>query len=662
MSVWGVPGLVTVVMLVRDQPRYTRQAFESVAACDGDLEFVVVDNGSGPDTPALLSALGEQTDRAVEVLRFDDDTGGCSRRNAGAAMARGEYLLFLDNDIVAQDPALVRVLRDALDAEPGLAAVSPLLLYPGAPDNTGIVQCAGGGATQDGRIGLVGRGQRVQARHRAEREQVWAPTAALMVRHSSFRRAGGFDESFDPVSLCEDVDLCCRLRAAGERVRYIGTVSARHYEGTTFNHVGHVKRPVWLRHTRILRNRWAGVFAAGPAHTTADLAWRWVKKDYSDPGRPRVEIPADGEESPADTSFFATDQLLGTSDASARLLVLGCGQAAVRGALPAFAPGRRPDAPSPAPFFDFGPVPGVRVTGVADPDVRNLLSAARWFHVTHCDRDARNLIRTVPAEGVVICTPPASHASLALEALSHQQSVFLEKPGACAHDELDQLLGAVKERPDLAVVINLPYAHHTALAVMRDLACSGSLGTPRSFSVLFEHGGPLAWAPRASWYGGLRGGAIADLAVHAFDAAERIFGAAISGLVPVHAAVAGSAAASVIRAAALVEIGACNGTIEVGWDAPSPRFTITVDFGDATARADLIPFRAAGSSVEVTQTDSGEVRRVPVDPSPTTGGGPYGEFAAALRHGTPSRTGLAVVAGAIGAMLDWVAATQDGGR
>ncbi|MEU4746870.1 hypothetical protein AB0G02_41330, partial [Actinosynnema sp. NPDC023658] len=212
--------------------------------------------------------------------------------------------------------------------------------------------CAGGASTADGRIGPVGRGKPPRAEHREHREQSWAPTAALMVRHSSFRRVGGFDESFDPVSLCEDVDLCCRLRADGERLRYVGSVAMRHFEGTTFNHVGHDKLPIWKRHMRVIRSRWADVFAAGPAHTAADLEWVPVRKDYADLDRPRVSVPTDPAPDSADLSFFASDRVLATAGpADVRVVVLGAG---------------------PVPV-----APGVRVVGVSDADVGALLPVAR---------------------------------------------------------------------------------------------------------------------------------------------------------------------------------------------------------------------------------------------------------------------------------------------
>src|SRR5205807_6849408 len=85
-------------------------------------------------------------------------------------------------------------------------------------------------------------------------------------------------------------DLCCRLRASGERVGYCGSVSARQYEGTTFDHVGHDKLPIWERHVRVLRQRWLKGFAAGPCHDSAELAWRPIHKDYANPQRPVVRV------------------------------------------------------------------------------------------------------------------------------------------------------------------------------------------------------------------------------------------------------------------------------------------------------------------------------------------------------------------------------------
>ncbi|MDQ2583963.1 glycosyltransferase [Saccharothrix yanglingensis] len=566
MNPTPVPGLVSVVMLVRNRLEYTRRALASLANASGDLEVVVVDNGSRDGTAEHLAGLDHP--HPLTVLRHEDDRGGSERRNVGAAAARGEFLLFLDNDVLVDEPHAVEALAAELTADPGLGAVSPLLLYPGG---SGLVQCAGGGATTDGRIGAVGRGRPVGAEHRAHRDQVWAPTAALMVRHSSFRRVGGFDESFDPVSLCEDVDLCCRLRAAGERLRYVGSVAVRHFEGTTFNHVGHDKLPVWKRHTRVLRARWAEVFAAGPAHTAEDLAWVPVEKDYSDLDRPRVAVLADPGS--ADLSFFASDGALATArPADVRVLLVG-------------------GAGTP----DVGAVPGVRVVGVADPDVRALLPAARAHGAPWALRDGTRLVEAVPAEGVVVRAPDTGAV---LTALRRGLRVLLGKQ---AVDDLPRLVEAARQAPGRCSV-DLPWAHHPELIALGKAVTDG--GAPRGFAVRLDQPSP---ADRD---------VVADLGPDVLDAVERVLG------VPVTAVRTLEATPHRVRARAVA--GGLTGTVEVGRGDPRFRVSVTGEAGERAA--DLVAPPVSGA---------------------------YVDFVGALRGGPAPSTGLDAVGGLFDVVRAW---------
>lgn len=529
MNPTPVPGLVSVVMLVRNRLEYTRRALASLARASGDFEVVVVDNGSDDGTAEYLAAV--DLDRPLTVLRHEDDRGGSERRNVGAAVARGEFLFFLDNDVLVDDPDVVRVLVAELAADPGLAAVSPLLLYPG---DAALVQCAGGGSTADGRIGPVGRGQPLGAEHREHREETWAPTAALMVRHSSFRRVGGFDEAFDPVSLCEDIDLCCRLRADGERVRHIGSVAMRHFEGTTFNHVGHDKLPIWKRHMRVIRSRWSEVFATGPRHTAADLAWVPVEKDYSDLDRPRVSVLGDPGSASADLSFFASDRVLATAEpADVRVVVVGADE-----------------APS---------APGVRVVGVTDPDA----PVPAEHRVPWVLRDGTRLVETVPAEGVVVRTPDTSAVLTALRRGLH---VLVGK-----HVVDDVVLDAARKAPGRCSV-DLPWAHHPDLTALGKAVSDGRSGAPRGFAVRLDH---VTADPDL----------VTVLGPDVLDAVERVLGSPVTGVRTV------GATRDRVRAVAVA--GGVAGTVEVGRG--EPRFTISVTGTDGAQAADLAVSPAHGS-------------------------------------------------------------------
>ncbi|QFZ21262.1 glycosyltransferase [Saccharothrix syringae] len=566
-----VPGLVSVVMLVRNRLEYTRRALASLARASGDFEVVVVDNGSRDGTAEHLAAV--DLGHPLTVLRHEDDRGGSERRNTGAAAARGEYLFFLDNDVLVDDPRVVEVLAAELAADPGLGAVSPLLLYPGEVE---LVQCAGGGSTVDGRIGAVGRGRPPGPEHREHREQTWAPTAALMVRHSSFRRVGGFDEAFDPVSLCEDVDLCCRLRAGGERLRYVGSVAVRHFEGTTFNHVGHDKLPIWKRHTRVIRSRWAGLFARGPAHPPAALEWVPVRKDYSDLDRPRVAVLDDAAEAPADLSFFASDRVLATPEpADVRVLVVG-----TAAAVP-----------------DLGAVPGVRVVGVADSDLRSLLPTARAHGAPWALRDGARLVEEVPAEGVVVCGPDTAAVVTALRRGLH---VLLAKQ---AVDDLASLVGAARAAPGRCSV-DLPWAHHPELIAAGKAVTEGGAGVPRGFEVRLVR----PEVPGAD--------VVAELGPDALDAVERVLGVPVTGVRAVEAT------PDLVRAEAVA--GEVTGTVEIGWG--EPRFRIAVAGTGDDLVVDLVAPSVSGACAD---------------------------FVGALRGGPAPLTELTAVGGLLGVVSAW---------
>jgi O-antigen biosynthesis protein len=526
-----VPGLVSVVMLARNRLEYTRRALASLGGATGDFEIVVVDNGSDDGTAEYLAGLDHP--RPLTALRYEDDRGGSERRNAGAAAARGEFLFFLDNDVLLDDPDVIEVLAAELAADPGLAGVSPLLLYPG---DGALVQCAGGASTVNGLIGPIGRGKPLRPEYREHREQTWAATAALMVRHSSFRRVGGFDEAFDPVALCEDLDLCCRLRADGERLRYIGSVAMRHFEGTTFNHVGHDKLPIWKRHVRVIRSRWADLFAAGPAHTAADLEWAPVEKDYSDLDRPRVSVLTDPTSASADLSFFASDRVLATAaPADVRVVVVGA-------------------EPVPA-------VPGVRVVGVADPDARALLATARAHGAPWALRDGTNLVETVPAEGVVVHTPDTAAVLTALRRGLH---VLL---GKHAVDDVAHLLEASRKTPGRCSV-DLPWAHHPELTAVGKAATALD---PTGFTVRVDQ-------PTGR-------DVVTGLGPDALDAVERVLGGPVTEVRTL------AATADRVRAAAVV--GGVPGTIEIGWG--ETLFHVSVTGTGGTLDADLVTAPVSGA-------------------------------------------------------------------
>ncbi len=207
--------LVSVIIPSKDHPdilfRCIRTLNEVTAFPEGvSFEIIVVDNGSSPEnkemTASRLSAMGALYLYKKEEFNF-------SRMcNTGAAAAKGEYLLFLNDDmeIVCED-WLSKMLTSA--RIPYAGAVGCKLLYPG----TDKIQHAG---ITNLRIGPAHKLQFLSdsedhyfGKNRGVHDMIGVTGACLLIRKSVFEETGGFCE--DLRVAFNDVDLCFRIWEAG---------------------------------------------------------------------------------------------------------------------------------------------------------------------------------------------------------------------------------------------------------------------------------------------------------------------------------------------------------------------------------------------------------------------------------------------------------------
>ncbi len=223
-----VPALSIVVVAYGKRP-YSERCLESLDAAFGkrlgrDVELVLVDNASPDDTLELFRAW-EPRARVLELPENRNFAGGY---NAGAAAARGETLVLLNNDTRVPPGALEVLAEQAREPDVGLVGVR--LEYP-----DGRLQ-HGGFGWRAGTSGLIpyhlfqwDRADLPAARCSFDLDSVTA--ACIATRRELFCELGGFDEGF--VNGWEDVDLCLRVRSRGLRVVYRGDVSVIHDEGGT---------------------------------------------------------------------------------------------------------------------------------------------------------------------------------------------------------------------------------------------------------------------------------------------------------------------------------------------------------------------------------------------------------------------------------------------
>lgn len=206
------PPLVTVVIPFHNRRDLTVNCLRSLADSwfeSLDVQFVLVDDGSTDGTSSVLARL-----EGVEYVRTANNEGFVRACNRGAALARGKYLCFLNNDTIVRDGWLdYLVMTLEHDATVGIAGSK--LLFP-----DGRLQEAGGILWRDANGWNVGRNEHAEdPRFNFLRDVDYVSGAALIVRTDLFRRLSGFSEALRP-AYYEDADLCFAARSLGYRVVY----------------------------------------------------------------------------------------------------------------------------------------------------------------------------------------------------------------------------------------------------------------------------------------------------------------------------------------------------------------------------------------------------------------------------------------------------------
>jgi GT2 family glycosyltransferase len=233
----------SIVIPVHGRAGLTRQCIDAILdePPQAIFELIVVDDASPDDTIDVLSAYGD----TVRVVARRENGGFARASNDGAAAARGEYLVFLNNDTLPLAGWLDELVTVA-DADPRAGAVGSRLLFPNDTiQHAGVVVC------QDGNPRHIYAG--FPADHPAvNRPRTFqAVTAAsMLVRREAFERVNGFDATFH--NSLEDTDLCMRLGEEGLQIRYCPASVLYHLESVSRGR----RSSEIAENTRLFKQRW----------------------------------------------------------------------------------------------------------------------------------------------------------------------------------------------------------------------------------------------------------------------------------------------------------------------------------------------------------------------------------------------------------------------
>ncbi len=220
---------ISIIIPTKDRIDLLRRCIESIQnrSSYDNYEIIIVDNMSQEEeTAAYLDGLG----KSYRIIKFNEKFNYSKLNNYAAEFARGEHLLFLNNDIeVLNSDWLEAMLEQSQRDEIG--CVGAKLLYPDRKiQHVGVVVGWGGRAEHiykwlhSNDIGYMG--------HFVSIRNYSAVTAAcMMLRKSIFNEVGGFDERFE-IGF-GDVDLCLRVRELGYENLFTPYAELLHYESAT---------------------------------------------------------------------------------------------------------------------------------------------------------------------------------------------------------------------------------------------------------------------------------------------------------------------------------------------------------------------------------------------------------------------------------------------
>jgi glycosyltransferase involved in cell wall biosynthesis len=283
------PGqpLVSLIIPTRNGLHQIRQCVSSILrkTTYSNFEILIVDNGS--DDLHILQYFSEIIkDSRIRVIRDDSPFNYSALNNRAVALARGEFVGLLNNDIEVITPGWLEEML-SLAALPGNGAVGARLWYP---DDTlqhgGVVLGLGGVAGHvhkrlpRGHWGYFGRGSLTHG--------VSCVTAAcLLIRKSIYLAVGGLNDSDLRVAF-NDIDFCLKVRAAGYQNIWTPFAELYHHESATRGKDDtSEKQQRFAGEVAYMQSSWGEHLLMDPAYNP-NLTLEY--EDFSLAWPPRVEI------------------------------------------------------------------------------------------------------------------------------------------------------------------------------------------------------------------------------------------------------------------------------------------------------------------------------------------------------------------------------------
>jgi GT2 family glycosyltransferase len=216
--------LISIIIPVFNQVEYTYRCLKSIKdiGCQYSFELIVINDCSTDETKEVLNTIN-----GIRIIHNKKNSGFIKSCNKAALVAKGTYLVFLNNDTQVL-PGWLDELLDTFIKRPDAGIVGSKLLYP-----DGKLQEAGGIIFQDASGLNYGRNDNpLKPEYNYLREVDYCSGACIMTPSKLFHQLGQFDERYI-FGYYEDTDYAFTVRKYNKKVLYQPMSQIIHFEGVT---------------------------------------------------------------------------------------------------------------------------------------------------------------------------------------------------------------------------------------------------------------------------------------------------------------------------------------------------------------------------------------------------------------------------------------------
>jgi len=252
---------LSIIIPVYNCIQYTTQVVTEIQQYTSNAyELIIVDNGSTDGTPAFLKDLKSQG--KIELVVNESNLGFAHANNQGIEISRGEYVIFLNNDVLLHpgwDDLLLNTFKKS-----NIGAAGPIT------NNCAGDQCEKYQCKNVNPVDYLAKADQITKLNKGGVTILSNLVGfCLMVPRIILKHIKGFDEKFRTGNY-EDNDLCVRIQLLGYELAVAEDCLIYHYGSKTFSGNNYKYNKILSKNAKYFQKKWGAVFS-GAGYSIPDI-------------------------------------------------------------------------------------------------------------------------------------------------------------------------------------------------------------------------------------------------------------------------------------------------------------------------------------------------------------------------------------------------------